>query len=506
MPAGLRRASVRVLPVRVLADNRLFAAALVLGALPRLDAELGYRWQSWFNDSFSYLTAAVTLTTDQTRPSGYSLYLWLLSPPHSLALVTISQHLMGLGVAVMIYALARYRFGARPWVGVLFTLPVLFDGFEIQLEHLVMADTLFLFLVMLAVTLVLWSGPRPGWRVCALAGLLLGLSSVVRPTGLPLLAVFAVYLAIRFVSRRFGTRRWLRLVSCVAACCVAFAAPVAAYEGWYKLQHGRFTMTDSTGVFLYSRVMTFADCSRLSLPVDLLSLCTTVPPGKRPVAQAYIWTPASPLSRFPAPKFSPLPNKLAEEFAVKAIEGQPLDYARVVFDDTWRAFGWNRVIFPNAATYDEYLFGYHSLDIPGHPYRGYPSTAAYYARGNPATSVVNPFAAVIRVYQRYVWLPGTVYGMILLLGLCGAIAGFLPARFRRTLRAPIRDGTGDALLPWVVSVVLVVAPAATAEFDYRYVLTAVPFGCLAAALAFRRAPSPATATTTPADATATATG
>ena len=27
-------------------------------------------------------------------------------------------------------------------------------------------------------------------------------------------------------------------------------------------------------------------------------------------------------------------------------------------------------------------------------------------------------------------------------------------------------------------------PAATAEFDYRYVTTAVPFGCLALALAF----------------------
>ena len=42
------------------------------------------------------------------------------------------------------------------------------------------------------------------------------------------------------------------------------------------------------------------------------------------------------------------------------------------------------------------------------------------------------------------------------------------------------------MLPWACSVALIVVPAATAEFDYRYVLTATPFACLAAALAFGR--------------------
>ena len=94
-------------------------------------------------------------------------------------------------------------------------------------------------------------------------------------------------------------------------------------------------------------------------------------------------------------------------------------------------------------------------------------------RGNASTVVVNPFAELIRVYQRYVWLPGTVYGLILLVGLAGVVL-----RWRRAGR--------DALLPWLCSVALIVAPAATAEFDYRYVTTAVPFACLAAAMAFGR--------------------
>jgi len=486
VPAGLRRAAARLLT-----ENKLFAAALVPALLLRVDAELGYRWQSWFNDSFSYVASAVSLTLDPTRPSGYSVYLRLLEPFHSYALVTISQHVMGILVAVMIYALARHRFGAPAWVAVLFSLPVLYDGFEIQLEHLIMADTLFLLLVMAAVTLLLWS-PRPSWRVCLLAGLLLGLSAVVRATGLPLLAVFAVYLLIRLAPGRSGAgrrdwRRWSRLVVGVAACGVAFALPVVSYEGWYDVQHGEFAMSDATGIFLYSRVMTFADCSRMQLPVDLLPLCTTVPPDQRPVAQAYIWAEDSPLNRFPAPKFSPLPNKLAEEFAIKAIEAQPLAYARVVFDDTWHAFAWTRTAFPNAATYDEYLFGYHSLSVPPRdPTGGYSSAMAYYAQGDPSTVVVNPFAAAIRIYERYIWLPGTVYGLILLVGLCGIVLALLargttpgtPARGDQSPRTP------PGLLPWLCSVVLIVVPAATAEFDYRYVLTAVPFACLAAALAF----------------------
>jgi hypothetical protein len=462
MPAVTRRATARLL-----AENKLFAVALVPAVLLRVDAELGYRWQSWFNDSFTYVSSAVTMTLNPTRPSGDSVYLRVLEPFHSYALVTISQHVMGLAVGVMIYALARHRFGTPAWVAVLFSLPVLFDGYEIQLEHLIMADTLFLFLAMAAVTLVLW-WPRPPWWACLLAGLLLGLSAVVRATGLPLVAVFAVYLVIRFLPS------WRYLLAGVAACVVAFAVPYVAYEGWYDAQHGEFATNEALGVFLYSRVMTFADCSQVRLPVDLLPLCTTVPPDQRPVAQAYIWTDASPLARFPAPKFTPQVNKLAEQFAIKAIEAQPLAYANTVFDDTVRSFSWSRTVFPNAATYDEYLFGYKSLDIPPGPYRGYPSPEAYYGHGNPATAVVNPFAGAIRVYERYIYLPGTVYGLILLVGLGGIVLGWRS-----------RPG-GAALLPWLSSVALIVVPAATAEFDWRYVLTAVPFGCLAAALAFGR--------------------
>jgi hypothetical protein len=66
---------------------------------------------------------------------------------------------------------------------------------------------------------------------------------------------------------------------------------------------------------------------------------------------------------------------------------------------------------------------------------------------------------------------GTWTGILLLIGL----GGMLPL-WRRF--------GGRALLPLVTAVGLLLAPAATAEFDYRYVLPAIPIAAIAAGLAF----------------------
>jgi hypothetical protein len=436
---------------------------MIPAVLLRADAELGYRWQVWFNDSFDYIQNTVHFALDPTRVGGYSIALKALEPFHSYALITILQHLMGLAVAVMVYALARHRFGANAWLATLAAVPVLYDGFEIQLEHLIMADVPFLFALTLAVTLLLWDRAEPSFARCAFIGLLLGIGALLRSVGLPLLAVFAVYMIIRRVP-------WPRVATVIAVC----ALPVFAYAGLFDIEHGQFAMTDSTGVFLYSRVMSFADCSRIHLPADELALCTTVPPSQRPIAQAYIWTSASPLDRFPPSKFSPLPNQLAEDFAIRAIEAQPLDYAKTIWHDTWMAFGFTRHVFPNAATYNEYLFLKHPLPIASYnkAHLGrYGSYAAAYVQGNPYTQVVEPFAGIMRAYERHVYLPGTLYGLILLGGLAGMVLAW-------------RRVGGEALLPWGLSAAMIVIPAATAEFDYRYVLPAVPFACLAVVMAF----------------------
>ena len=74
---------------RLIAGNRLFAAVLVPAIALRVDAELGYRWQAWFNDSFSYLRAAVTLTPGTTRAPA-SAASWRLPSVEPLSATTTS--------------------------------------------------------------------------------------------------------------------------------------------------------------------------------------------------------------------------------------------------------------------------------------------------------------------------------------------------------------------------------------------------------------------------------
>ncbi len=116
-PSWASRDGIRSLAGRTWPGHRLFIIVAIPAFLLRVDAELGYRWQAWFNDSFEYLQNTVHFNLDPIRASGYSVWLKILQPLHSYAVVTILQHLMGLAVAVMVYALARHRFGARPCAG-----------------------------------------------------------------------------------------------------------------------------------------------------------------------------------------------------------------------------------------------------------------------------------------------------------------------------------------------------------------------------------------------------
>ena len=445
----------------------LFGLVLVAALVLRVLTALAFRPIMWFGgDSASYLATGLRLIPDLSRVGGYGFMLWVLRPLHSFALVAGVQHLMGLAIGVLIYLMAR-RFGLPAWAATLATIPVLFDAYELQLEADALPDIPFGLMVMLALYLLLPSaGQRRPARTSA-AAFLLGASALLWPVGLALLAVLLVVLLGTLLLRRVA------LVTVLAA-LLAGALPVAAYGAWFSIHRHQFSLTRSDGVYLWSRTMSFADCAVIKPPADERVLCP--PPGPRIAASLYIWNANSPTLTMPGGRFSARTNRLALNFALRAIAAQPADYVAAVGHDFALTFFWDRPVHPKAGIVDRYQFADAATAwVPASEYTPGGGTvardqAAYNGGRQPApTRVVQPYASWLVTYQRYVYLRGTLLGVILLAALAAMIA---------------RRRVYPAGLPWAFAVTILLVPPMIADFDLRYVVIAVPAACLAAALAF----------------------
>jgi hypothetical protein len=468
---------------RVIGAHRPFLAVLAVAAVLRVLVMLGYPPAMFFNDSYNYMTDAVTRSPDMVRASGYPLFLWALLPFHSLNLVTALQALMGLGMGTGIYAVLRRR--GLPWWGATIpALPVLFDVFELQLEHMIAADVLFYALITAVLVLLCW-WDKPPLAVVVIAGLATGYAATVRSVGEPLLIVVLIGMALRHMG-------WRR----IAAAAVAGVLPIVGYMIWFDSHTGQFALNESSGTFLYSRVASFAECARMNPPADLRPLCDPTPPSGRPNSQEYLWANVENDHKTPTPlarltgtnniyRFTPAIESVTLRFAERAIVAQPLDYLRVVATDTLTTFGWTRENVNN-----DYLG---NLEGSGSKFR-FESTVKKvptWVTGDPVNaraaqdfgganygrpSVVEPWSTFLRAYQKLVYLRGPILALLVL---TGAVGVALAARRKQ------RWGWGGlGLLPWLTGMAFIVLPPVTAGFSYRYVLSAVPAICLAAGLAF----------------------
>ena len=468
---------------RTIREHRAFTVVAIVAALLRVVVMLGYPPAMFFNDSYNYMTDAVTKSPDVVRSSGYPLFLLFLLPFHTLNLVTGLQALMGLAMGIAIYAALRHR-GLPWWGATICALPVLFDVFELQLEHLIASDVLFYTLLTAALVLLCW-WDRPPLVVAVLAGLLIGYAATVRNVGEVMLVIFLAGMLLR----RMGWRR-------VGATAVAGLLPIGGYAIWFNAHYGHYGLNESTGTYLYSRVQSFAECSKINPPANLRVLCDPRPPSQRPNSQEYLWSNNTPLATLTGDnnvyRFTPQIESLTMKFAERAIEAQPLDYARVVARDIVTTFNWNRANTNNALG---------NLEGSGSLFRFEPTVAAVpgFVTSDPANthaamdfgganygrpSVVKPWSTLLQKYQDIVYLRGPLLFLFLVAGFGGIVLSM-----RRKTKAQkekmARWGWGGlALLPWLVGAALIVLPPATAGFSYRYVLAAVPAVCLAAGLAF----------------------
>ena len=454
--------------------NKLFTLVLAAGAVLRLITVLGYPGALWFaGDSYVYLGAALRLRPDLSKSTGYSLFLKVLEPFHSLTLVTIVQHLMGLAIGVLLYVLLRRARVPKLWA-TLATVPVLLNGFQIELEHMIMADTLFMFLLVVAATILLWRR-RPSWPAVLVAGLLTGYAVTVWSGGLILPVVFFVFV----IARRMG---WRALAAIVAGCAV----PIVGYAAWFHSWSGTFALTQSEGFYLYGRMSSFADCAKINPPASERYLCLSTPANKRLPPGTLVWHIPQ-VHEVPGGPVSVAGNKVLRDFAIRAAEAQPVSYAHVIVDGLVLSVDWKRYNYPSKGTVYDYYFHTKPQAVPNHVWIP-PRTARQdiQAYGHQSISrVVKPFAYLMSGYERVFYLYGPLFGLILVLGLGSIIrvtrrpgGGFRLERWRAGPSAM------PSALPWACAVVLLVFPIAVADFDYRYVLPVIPFACLAAGLAF----------------------
>jgi hypothetical protein len=467
-------------------DHRLITIAVALSLLPRILALLAFRPALFTPDSFAYLAEGAHPNLSQWHPSGYPLFLWLLSPFHALVLVTALQHVLGVATGAGVYVLLR-RWGLPGWGATLAACPTLIDSRQVALESSILPDTGYALLLTAAVAVLLFRpapgpgpdrpgpAPRPAPARCAVAGALLFGAAILRGNGAPemlaLLAVLAVW--------RAGTRA-------MAAAAIAFTLPLLAYMGLFAAKYGNFALTNSDGMFLWSRTMSFANCSVIRPPASLRTLCPdrqADPPRPAPAwsvpamlgsptPAAYLWSPGAWWRHDAHRGFNAANNGLALHFALDAIRAQPAGYARTVASGVLLTF-----LATDRTLNVRQLHFTPAPDVAGLD-RSQRRHLEAYGHVSSDTHPVEPYAYFLYLYQEPVYFPGLAFGLVLVAGLAGALRQW-------------RRGGGPPVLPWAVAAVGIVVPVAVHEYHYRYAITVIPVACLAAGLAFARPPRPA---------------
>jgi hypothetical protein len=397
-----------------------------------------------FGDSYDYLRLARQIVPGTWHPSGYPLFLAPLSLTGQLGTVVVVQHLMGIASGVLVYALAL-RLGAQRWLAALAALPVLLDGYQLDLEQMILPETLTTLLLLAGVSVALWRERVGAFRGAA-AALLLVAATLARPQVVPVLAAVGLYLLVR-------AGRWRGFL----AYCVVGVLLLAGYGGWYAATYGYFGYSNYTGFWLYGRVAPFATC-RYPLPFREAVLCPLRPVGRRSNNSEYFADePSSPIHSIRW--LGRQANALGERFAIAAIEHQPLDYAKAVLADTWHYFAPGRWMSSDGIDMQRWRFP---------PPRRNPQRDNYHVRvaiegwdGPIRAAPDASLTAPLRTYQRYVFTPGPLLLALLAAALAaglGLVRG--AARGRHARRACL------VLAASAVAVVLV--PSLTVGFSYRY--------------------------------------
>lgn len=410
-------------------------------------------------DSPRYARAAgMHMFGDFWMPAGYPIFLASLRlVSHQLWFTIAVQHALGLGTATLLY-LAVWRLGVRRRVACIPGGVALVSGDHLYLEHMVMADFFFTFMIAagLCATVYGLTSNRSS-RCFALAGACFASAALIRTPGLVLLPIAILCLAFRL-------RGSIRLcLGGIAWTFLGAATVFSCYLAAFLLSGGKYLgLADMRGWNVYSRVAPFADCSRFIPPKGTARLCEQRPFAERPGPFGYVWDSESIARRkFP---LGPESGKKLAAFAYQVIRNQPGDYMLAVTTDLVR------YIAPSVGPQRSY--GGQPREILSFGWRD-PNVEEMVVRAMAwvydGTTVRVSAPAMLAGYQRFVRLQGPILFAALLFTVVGWCWG----------RGELRMG---AFVFGLSALGLYVFPVLTVSYDFRYGIPPSTFLCVSGLL------------------------
>lgn len=451
---------------------------LVAGALLRL--WLTWRWRPaflGFSDSHAYLyNASEGLFEDTLRPVGYPLFLRVVRQVSGdLTSTILLQHALGMASGAFAY-LAGRRLGLGAWAALLPAAVLLLHGSTIWLEHAVLSESVFAFLlwsgVLVAALAVADSRPRVQIPLAGAAGLLLAAAGAVRTVGVGLVPLLVAWLAW---APAWPLRRRL------AGAAVAAVAGLVLLGGnlvWAGRETGVYAFARHGYYQTYGRVGPFADCRRFDPPDGAEALCPREPPRDRPGPGHFVFAPQSPLVAAYGPVDSEAQPKDAADrtsaFVRAAILGQPGAYLEAVGRDLVRLVDPEFPLNPNprvgnagaGLTPADY-----QRELPGGTdwsKRNEAISTGWMARRYATKGIYAGDIEGLRRYEEVTRLTGVPAIALLLLALAGPLLA--TGRARR-----------GAVLATGIAAALAIAPVLGHEYDWRYAVVALGPTALAAA-------------------------
>jgi hypothetical protein len=462
---------------------------LTVGLVLRVLAELAYRPALFYIDTTRYLYNA-----DGMDPVGYKGPLRVILLVGNFDTVAAVQHLLGLAMAAVIYLLLVQR-GVSRWLAALAIAPVLLDAYQLQIEQMIMPDTLFEALIVAGLAILLWRPAAPGngkvasagnaaaaspvagpgWRRVVAAGIVLGASATVAQVGEALILPGVIYL----LAARGG---WRRAIGKAAALCAAFALPIVGYSAGSYLLTGDFFLSHTGVTSFYGRMAAAADCRTIVLPAAERGMC----PGVAQQAQGPDWLEYSDGSPI-RPYYNELPraevNSQISDFSHRVLTQQPERVLAAYIRDLEKPFALTRDGRQGDTIIARWQFQVVFPYYPPHASEAIVATAVRRYGGGPP-SVWRPVAAFLRTYQLHGgYTPGLVLAIFALAGLLGSAALLRRRPDQATRQLAL------ACVAFFLAAASVLAVSDTFEYSWRYQLPALvtlaPAGVLGIAVIAR---------------------